>query len=163
MRLPDESHSLARRYRGARQVGSRQELEEGLRKRHEKSLVLARPDGLFLWVVYRNLLNWNNSKPRWRRDNGAGCLRRCFPKCCIIRSLQHRISPRFTPWTFHTHTRLDPSNVGSLFINVVVPAGGAGGAALFTEDLARRGKPAARAASGVLLQLIADFSAFTFS
>jgi phosphatidylglycerol lysyltransferase len=61
-----------------------------------------------------------------------------------------------------TRTRdLIPVTLGSLFINVVVPAGGAGGAALFTEDLARRGKPAARAASGVLLQLIADFSAFT--
>ena len=61
-----------------------------------------------------------------------------------------------------TRTRdLIPVTLGSLFINVVVPAGGAGGAALFTEDLTRRGKPAARAASGVLLQLIADFSAFT--
>ena len=61
-----------------------------------------------------------------------------------------------------TRTRdLIPVTLGSLFINVVVPAGGAGGAALFTDDLAKRGKPAARAASGVLLQLIADFSAFT--
>ncbi len=56
---------------------------------------------------------------------------------------------------------LIPVVLGSLFINVVVPAGGAGGAALFTEDLRRRGRPAARAATGVLLQLIADFSAFT--
>jgi phosphatidylglycerol lysyltransferase len=61
-----------------------------------------------------------------------------------------------------TRTRdLIPVTLGSLFINVVVPAGGAGGAALFADDLARRGKPAAGAASGVLLQLIADFSAFT--
>lgn len=56
---------------------------------------------------------------------------------------------------------LVPVTLGSLFVNVVVPAGGAGGAALFTEDLRRRGKPATRAATGVLLQLIADFSAFT--
>ncbi len=55
---------------------------------------------------------------------------------------------------------LIPVTLGSLFINTVVPAGGAGGAALFTEDLARRGKPAARAATGVLLQLIADLTAF---
>jgi len=61
-----------------------------------------------------------------------------------------------------TRTRdLIPVTLGSLFVNVVIPAGGAGGAALFAEDLARRGKPAARAATGVLLQLIADFSAFT--
>ncbi len=56
---------------------------------------------------------------------------------------------------------LIPLTLGSLFVNVVVPAGGAGGAALFTEDLARRGKSAAHAATGVLLQLVADFSAFT--
>ena len=55
---------------------------------------------------------------------------------------------------------LIPVTLGSLFINTVVPAGGAGGAALFTEDLARRGKPAARTATGVLLQLIADLTAF---
>lgn len=69
---------------------------------------------------------------------------------------------------FHTvdipsRTRdLIPVTLGSLFINVVIPAGGAGGAALFTEDLGRRGKPATRAATGVLLQLIADYTAFTF-
>ena len=55
---------------------------------------------------------------------------------------------------------LIPVTLGSLFINTVVPAGGAGGVALFTEDLVRRGKPAARAATGVLLQLIADLTAF---
>lgn len=60
-----------------------------------------------------------------------------------------------------TRTRdLIPVTLGSLFINVVVPAGGAGGAALFTEDLSRRGKSAASAAAGVLLQTISDFSAF---
>jgi phosphatidylglycerol lysyltransferase len=56
---------------------------------------------------------------------------------------------------------LIPLTLGSLFVNVVVPAGGAGGVALFTEDLARKGKPAAQVAIGVLLQLIADFCAFT--
>ncbi|CAG1000528.1 Phosphatidylglycerol lysyltransferase [Anaerolineales bacterium] len=54
-----------------------------------------------------------------------------------------------------------PVTLGSLFVNVVVPVGGAGGAALFAEDLSRRGKPAARSAAGVLLQLISDFTAFT--
>jgi phosphatidylglycerol lysyltransferase len=56
---------------------------------------------------------------------------------------------------------LIPVTLGSLFINVVVPAGGAGGAALFAEDLSKRGKPAARVAAGALLQLITDFAAFT--
>jgi phosphatidylglycerol lysyltransferase len=53
-----------------------------------------------------------------------------------------------------------PVTLGSLFVNVVVPVGGAGGAALFAEDLSRRGKPAAGSAAGVLLQLISDFTAF---
>ena len=56
---------------------------------------------------------------------------------------------------------LIPLTLGALFINVVVPAGGAGGAALFTDDLTRRGKPAPRVAAGILLQLITDFAAFT--
>jgi phosphatidylglycerol lysyltransferase len=61
-----------------------------------------------------------------------------------------------------TRTRdLIPLMFGSVFVNVVVPAGGPGGAALFAEDFARRGKPAARAATGVLLQLVADLSGFT--
>ena len=47
-------------------------------------------------------------------------------------------------------------------MNLVVPAGVAGGAALFAQELSRRGKPAARTATGVLLQLIADFSSFAF-
>ena len=52
--------------------------------------------------------------------------------------------------------------LGVLFVNLVVPAGIAGGTALFAQDFARRGKPATRTATGVLLQLIADFSAFAF-
>jgi phosphatidylglycerol lysyltransferase len=61
-----------------------------------------------------------------------------------------------------TRTRdLIPLTLGSLFVNLVVPAGGAGGAALFAEDLARQGKSGTRAAAGVLLHLIADISSFT--
>ena len=56
---------------------------------------------------------------------------------------------------------LIPVTLGSVFVNVAVPVGGAGGAALFAEDLTRRGKSATGAATGVLLQLIADISAFT--
>ncbi|MCA1953920.1 MAG: flippase-like domain-containing protein [Anaerolinea sp.] len=57
---------------------------------------------------------------------------------------------------------LMPLTLGALFVNLVVPAGGAGGAVLFADDFARRGKSPAGAASGVLLQLIADLSAFIF-
>jgi phosphatidylglycerol lysyltransferase len=56
---------------------------------------------------------------------------------------------------------LIPVTLGSLFVNVVTPAGGAGGVALFVDDASRRGQSPARAATGLQLQLIADFSAFT--
>lgn len=55
-----------------------------------------------------------------------------------------------------------PVLFGSLFVNVVVPAGGAGGAALFIDDAARRGQSSSRVSTGLLLQLIADYTAFTF-
>ncbi|MCZ2126943.1 MAG: flippase-like domain-containing protein [Anaerolineales bacterium] len=55
-----------------------------------------------------------------------------------------------------------PITLGALFVNLVVPAGIAGGTALFAQELSQKGKPAARVANGVLLQLIADFIAFTF-
>jgi phosphatidylglycerol lysyltransferase len=56
---------------------------------------------------------------------------------------------------------LIPVTLGSLFVNVVAPAGGAGGAALFVDDAKRHNQSPARATAGTLLQLIADFSSFT--
>jgi phosphatidylglycerol lysyltransferase len=53
-----------------------------------------------------------------------------------------------------------PVVFGSLFVNVIVPTGGASGAALFADDAARRGESSSRAATGLLLQLITDFTAF---
>ncbi len=49
--------------------------------------------------------------------------------------------------------------LGSMFANVVVPTGGAAGAALFMDDAARRGQSAARAAAGLLLAMAAIVSA----
>ena len=56
---------------------------------------------------------------------------------------------------------LMPVTFGSLFVNVVAPAGGATGAALFVDEAARRGQSPTRAATGTLLQLVCDFGAFT--
>ncbi|HEX7976047.1 MAG TPA: flippase-like domain-containing protein [Anaerolineales bacterium] len=56
---------------------------------------------------------------------------------------------------------LIPVTFSAIFVNVVAPAGGASGAALFVDDAARRGQSPARAAVGVLLMLVADFSAFS--
>jgi len=49
--------------------------------------------------------------------------------------------------------------LGSMFANVVVPSGGAAGAALFMDDAARRGESPARAAAGLLLAMTAILSA----
>jgi phosphatidylglycerol lysyltransferase len=54
---------------------------------------------------------------------------------------------------------LIPVTLGSLFVNVVAPSGGASGAALFLDDATRRGQSSARAAAGILLQLVSDFIA----
>lgn len=55
---------------------------------------------------------------------------------------------------------LVPVTLGSLFVNVVTPTASTAGTALFVDDAARRGHSPARAATAVLLQLVADFSAF---
>ena len=49
--------------------------------------------------------------------------------------------------------------LGSMFANVVVPSGGAAGAALFMDDAARRGESPARAAAGLLLAMTAILTA----
>jgi len=46
-------------------------------------------------------------------------------------------------------------------VNVVAPAGGLAGAALFVDVSSRRGQSPVRTAAGTLLQLVADFGAFT--
>ena len=56
---------------------------------------------------------------------------------------------------------LIPVTLGALFVNVVAPAGGTAGVALFVDDAKRRNQSPARATAGTLLQLIADFSSFT--
>jgi phosphatidylglycerol lysyltransferase len=69
----------------------------------------------------------------------------------------------FDALNIQTRTRdLLPITLGALFVNMVVPVSIAGSTALFAQELTRRGKSAARTATGVLLQLVADFAAFTF-
>lgn len=53
-----------------------------------------------------------------------------------------------------------PVTLGSLFINVVAPAGGATGAALFVDDAARRGESGAKATAGTLLVTVTELVAF---
>ncbi len=48
----------------------------------------------------------------------------------------------------------------SVFLNITAPSAGMTGAAVFVDDAVRRGHPAARAAAGMVLVLVADYSAF---
>jgi len=50
-----------------------------------------------------------------------------------------------------------PATFASLFVNMAAPTGGAAGAALFADEVARRGESRARATIGVLLMLVIDF------
>lgn len=54
-----------------------------------------------------------------------------------------------------------PITFAALFLNVVAPSGNVSGMALWADDANRRGQSGARAMAGTLLQLAADFSAFT--
>jgi len=53
-----------------------------------------------------------------------------------------------------------PVTLAALFVNVVTPAGGITGAALYVDDATRRGQSPSRTAAGLLLQLAADYTAF---
>ena len=117
---------------------------------------------LFIWLVVSRLTELEQLKSTLANGQWGWIFAALLSQILYYAVFTASYQSAFYTVDISTRIRdLIPVTLGSLFINVVVPAGGAGGAALFTEDLARRGKPAARAASGVLLQLIADFSAFT--
>lgn len=50
--------------------------------------------------------------------------------------------------------------LASVFVNTVAPSGGMAGAALFADDVSKRGYPVARASAGIMLVPIIDFTAF---
>ena len=52
---------------------------------------------------------------------------------------------------------LTPVTYASLFANLAAPTGGAAGAALYVDEVARRGQSRTRATVGVLLMLVIDF------
>jgi phosphatidylglycerol lysyltransferase len=117
---------------------------------------------LFLWVIVSQFTELKQLEATLAQGQWAWVLVALLSQMLYYIVFAASYQSAFYTVGIETRTRdLIPVTLGSLFVNVVVPAGGAGGAALFTEDLGRRGKPAARAATGVLLQLIADFSAFT--
>mgnify|MGYP001450413228 CR=1 FL=1 len=117
---------------------------------------------LFLWVIVSQFTELKQLEATLAQGQWGWLLAAFLAQVAYYTVFAGSYQAAFYTVGIQTRIRdLIPVTLGSLFVNVVVPAGGAGGAALFTEDLARRGKPVARAATGVLLQLIADFSAFT--
>jgi phosphatidylglycerol lysyltransferase len=117
---------------------------------------------LFLWLVVSRFTQIEQLKATLSQAQWLWLLVAVFTQTVYFVVFSASYQAAFSCVDINTRTRdLIPITLGSLFVNVVLPAGGAAGAALFTEDLARRGHPAPKTAVGVLLQLIADFTAFT--
>ncbi len=73
----------------------------------------------------------------------------------LLNALLYRLS--FQAVEVETTTlHILPVMLASIFINALVPAGGAGAAAIFVEDAVERGQSGARAMAGVILVLVAD-------
>lgn len=118
---------------------------------------------LFLWALVSRFTELEQLKNTLQKGQWSWILAALFSQTFYFIAFTASYQAAFDILNIRTRTRdLLPVTLGSLFVNTVVPAGIAGGTALFAQDLARRGKPATLTATGVLLQLIADFAAFTF-
>lgn len=128
----------------------------------KKDWVVFALTALFLWVVLSRFTELEQLKDTLAKGQWGWVLAAALLQVVYYTVFASSYQAAFYTVGIQTRIRdLIPLTLGSLFINVVVPAAGTGGATLFAEDLSRRGKSAAGATTGVLLQLIADFSAFT--
>ncbi len=118
---------------------------------------------LFLWVVVSRFTELEQLRNTLKQGQWGWILVALISQSLYFIAFTASYQAAFETLDIRLRTReLLPITLGSLFVNMIVPAGIAGGTALFAQELSRRGKPAARIATGVLLQLIADFVAFTF-
>lgn len=118
---------------------------------------------LFLWAVVSRFTELAQLKATLQEGQAGWILAALLSQVIYFIAFSASYQAAFDTVEIHTRTRdLIPLTLGALFVNLVIPAGIAGGTALFAQDFARRGKPAARTATGVLLQLVADFTAFAF-
>jgi phosphatidylglycerol lysyltransferase len=118
---------------------------------------------LFLWAVVSRFTELGQLKNTLQQSQGSWILVALLSQVFYFIVFTSSYQAAFEAVEIKTRTReLIPVTLGALFVNLVVPAGIAGGTALFAQDFARRGKAATRTATGVLLQLVADFSAFAF-
>jgi phosphatidylglycerol lysyltransferase len=115
---------------------------------------------LFLWVVVSRFTELEQLKNTLAQGQWSWVLAAIFSQMVFYTVFSASYQAAFSTVGISTRTRdLIPVVLGSLFVNVVLPSGGAGGAALFADDLSRRGKSAAKTAAGLLLQLAADYGA----
>jgi len=117
---------------------------------------------LFIWIVISRMTELQQLKDTLAQGQWSWVLAAVFSQLVFYIVFSASYQAAFSTVGIDSRTRdLIPLVLGSLFVNVVVPSGGAGGVALFADDLSRRGKSGAKAAAGILLQLIADYSTFT--
>ena len=115
---------------------------------------------LFLWVIVSRFTELKQLETTLAGGQWSWVLAAIFSQMVFYTVFSASYQAAFSTVGISTRTRdLIPVVLGSLFVNVVVPSGGAGGAALFADDLSRRGKSAAKTAAGLLLQLAADYGA----
>jgi len=118
---------------------------------------------LFLWAVVSRFTDFQQLKHTLQHSQGEWILVALLSQVLYFIVFTASYQAAFDTVDIHTRTReLIPVTLGALFVNLVAPAGLSGGTALFAQDFARRGKPVTRTATGVLLQLIANLSAFIF-
>lgn len=116
----------------------------------------------FLWALISRFTELEQLNQTLQQGQWSWILAAFFSQTLYFISFTSSFQAAFKTLGIQTRTRdLLPVTLGSLFVNMVVPAGIAGGTALFAQELARKGQSAARTATGVLLQLIADFASFS--
>ena len=117
---------------------------------------------LFLWALVSRFTELEQLKSTLQQGQWGWVLAALVFQAFYFVAYTDSYQAAFEVLDIKTRTRdLLPITLGALFVNMVVPVSIAGSTALFAQELTRRDKPAARTATGVLLQLIADFSAFS--
>ena len=118
---------------------------------------------LFLWAVVSRFTELKQLQHTLQQGQWEWILAAFLSQIIYFIVFTASYQAAFETVDIQTRTRdLIPVTLGAVFVNMVVPAGVTGGTALFAQELGRRGKPATRTATGVLLQLIANYSAFAF-
>lgn len=118
---------------------------------------------LIVWLLYSHSSEFNSLKVVFGQANllWVGLAIACQMLYFVVFAISYQAAFAAVDEKFAIK-ELIPLVWGSLFFNVVIPAGPTGGTILFSNALEKRQRPASRAVTAVLLQLITDFIAFFF-